>query len=147
MRRLIFVLLSVVFVFSCNTAENNNDNSASEDSVIVKEKEKTSEKVELLLSSIQFDGMAQTKVTSDYKNNKLDLYICEGGLSKVSSEDVMTVDIPENAEQIISGFNAGLMTVIYIIEEDTKFVVYLVKVDEADGNPDKKVIAEYEKVF
>ena len=143
MKCLIYVFLSILFVFSCNTAENSNENSESKDSVTVTEKK--SEKIELLLSSIQFDGMAQTKVTSDYKDNKIDLYICEGGLSKVSADDVMTVDIPENAEQIITGFHSGLSTTIYIVEEETKFIVDIVKIDEADGNPDKKVLTVFEK--
>ena len=63
--------------------------------------------------------------------------------SKVSIEEVY-VDIPENAEQIINGFNAGLSTTIYLIEEDAKFVVYILKVDET-GFSDNKVLTVFEK--
>ena len=146
MKHLIFILLPILFIFSCNTEEAGNVKSESEDSVIIKENDKNEipdEKVELLLETIDSEEIVQTKVSSEYRGEKIDLYICEGGLSKVSSEDIF-VDIPENAEQIISGFYAGLSTTIYITEEDTKFVVHIIIQDESGGS-EEKVLTVFEK--
>ncbi len=147
MKHLIFILLSIVLIISCNSEENDNNISTSEDTVIVEENltdKKPVEKPELLLETINSEEIVQTKLTSEFKGEKIDLYICEGGLSKVSKEDVFLVDIPENAEQIISVFHAGLSTTIYLIEEDTKFVVHIIKQDES-GESEEKVLTVFEK--
>ena len=147
MKHLIFILLSIVFIISCNSEENGSNTSVSEDTVIVAENdtdEKSVEMPELLLETIESEEIVQTKLTSEYKGKKIDLYICDGGLSKVTKEDIFLVDIPENAEQIINGFYAGLSTTIYLIEEETRFVVYIIKQDES-GESEEQVLTVFEK--
>ena len=147
MKLITFILLPIVLFFSCNSTENDNSISNTKDSVIITENftdKNTVEKPVFFLKTIDSEEIVQTKLTSEYKGEKNDLYICEGGLNKVSKEDVFLVDIPENAEQIINGFYAGLSTTIYLIEEETKYVVHIIKQDES-GESDKQVLTVFEK--